>query len=253
MLAARRDRLIHESPCAGVRLPRADRASSSLTVLTAAQVAALADEVPHRYRALVLVSAGLGLRQGEACGLTVDRIDFLRRRVTHRPAGRHAAEGESTATSVRSRRRARTACCRCRRSSPRCSPPTSPSSARAADRLLFTTSTGAMLSRQTWHGAFSAAAERLGIDASSHDLRHHAASLLIASGCSPRPSRPSSATRTPPRRSTRTHTCGRTTKTGSRPRSTRVPTRCARSVRADRSERVIRPRNPARARRAAGG
>jgi integrase len=43
-----------------------------------------------------------------------------------------------------------------------------------------------MLSRQTWHGAFSAAAKRLGIDASSHDLRHHAASRLIAAGCSPR-------------------------------------------------------------------
>ena len=43
-----------------------------------------------------------------------------------------------------------------------------------------------MLSRQTWHRAFSTAADRLGIDASSHDLRHHAASLLIAAGCSPR-------------------------------------------------------------------
>lgn len=47
MIAARRDRLIAESPCEGVRLPRADRAASSLTVLTAQQVAALADEVPR--------------------------------------------------------------------------------------------------------------------------------------------------------------------------------------------------------------
>ena len=45
-------------------------------------MAALADEVLRRYRALVLVSAGLGLRQGEACGLTVDRLDFRRRKVT---------------------------------------------------------------------------------------------------------------------------------------------------------------------------
>ena len=44
-----------------------------------------------------------------------------------------------------------------------------------------------MLSRQTWHTVVRRGrepAER--IDASSHDLRHHAASQLIAAGCSPR-------------------------------------------------------------------
>jgi len=51
-------------------------------VLTVEQVAALASAVPRRYRALVIVSAALGLRQGEACGVTVDRIDFLRRAIT---------------------------------------------------------------------------------------------------------------------------------------------------------------------------
>ena len=54
------------------------------------------------------------------------------------------------------------------------------------DRLIFTTATGRMIARPTWLATFSAAAARLGIDASSHDLRHHAASLLIASGCSPK-------------------------------------------------------------------
>ena len=82
MIAARRDPLIHESLCDGVKLPRADRAASLLTVLTTEQVLDLVDEVPRRHRALVLVSAGLGLRQGEACALTVDRINFLRRTVT---------------------------------------------------------------------------------------------------------------------------------------------------------------------------
>ena len=37
--------------------------------------------MPDRYRALVLFAAGTGLRQGECFGLTVDRIDFLRRQV----------------------------------------------------------------------------------------------------------------------------------------------------------------------------
>jgi integrase len=185
MRAARRDRLIHESPCDGVRLPRADRAASALTVLGADQVAALADAVLRRYRALVVVSAGLGLRQGEACGLTVDRVDFLRRRVRIDRQVVTPTKGSVCYFG----------------------PPKTPSSNRVIplpsivadvlaahiaefgegpERLIFTTSTGVMIARQTWLAAFSAAAKRAGIDASSHDLRHHAASLLIASGCSPR-------------------------------------------------------------------
>ena len=45
-------------------------------------VEALTDAMPDRYRALVTLAAGTGLRQGEAFGLTVDRIDFLRRQLT---------------------------------------------------------------------------------------------------------------------------------------------------------------------------
>ena len=43
---------------------------------------ALAEAVPERYGALVVLAAGTGLRQGEAFGLTLDRVDFLRRTVT---------------------------------------------------------------------------------------------------------------------------------------------------------------------------
>ena len=38
--------------------------------------------MPDRYRALITLAAGAGLRQGEAFGLTVDRVDFLRRQLT---------------------------------------------------------------------------------------------------------------------------------------------------------------------------
>ena len=38
--------------------------------------------MPERYRALVTLVAGTGLRQGEIFGLTIDRIDFLRRQLT---------------------------------------------------------------------------------------------------------------------------------------------------------------------------
>jgi integrase len=187
MRAAQRDRLVHESPCTGVRLPRADRASSSLTLLTSEQVAALSNEVPRRYRALVVVSAGLGLRQGEACALTVDRVDFLRRKVTIDRQVVTPTNGSvcyfgpvKTPSSNRvvplPHSVAEVLAVHIAEHTPKGGP----------GRLLFTTRGGAMLARQTWHGAFNAAAQRLGFEASSHDLRHHGASLLIAAGCSPR-------------------------------------------------------------------
>jgi integrase len=44
-------------------------------LLAPAQVLALADAMPRRYALLVLLGAGAGLRQGEAFGLALDRID----------------------------------------------------------------------------------------------------------------------------------------------------------------------------------
>ena len=159
-------------------------------MISSEQVEQLAEEVPRRYRALVLVSAALGLRQGEACALTVDRVDFLRRRVTiNRQVVTPTVGSDCTFGPVRTPASNRTIPL----------PETvaamlaehlaefTPDDATADHgRLLFTTKDDRMISRQTWHGAFSSAAARLGIDASSHDLRHHAASRLIAAGCSPR-------------------------------------------------------------------
>jgi integrase len=81
MRSAVADELVRKSPCTGITLPKKGAGKSVLVPLSVAQVVELADAVPTRYRALILVSAGLGLRQGEACGLTVDRIDLLRRKV----------------------------------------------------------------------------------------------------------------------------------------------------------------------------
>ena len=77
MRAAVRDQLQHVSPCDGVKLPR--RTKELIEPLTVEQVHALGAAAPARYRALVTLAAGTGLRQGECFGLTVDRVDFLRR------------------------------------------------------------------------------------------------------------------------------------------------------------------------------
>jgi integrase len=47
-----------------------------------AEVAALADAIPPRFRALVLVAAYTGLRWGELAGLRVKRVDLLHRQIT---------------------------------------------------------------------------------------------------------------------------------------------------------------------------
>lgn len=182
MLAARRDRLVHESPCDAVRLPRSDRSRSALVPLTSAQVHAIAETVPSHYRALVLVSAGLGLRQGEACGLTVDRVDFLRRTVRidrqmiTPPKGPVMFGPTKTASSNRVLTLPDRVGEHLAEHLARFEP--------GGDGLIFTSSTGASLRRSTWSAAFRSTVRTLGIDASTHDLRHHCASLLISAGCS---------------------------------------------------------------------
>ncbi len=182
MRAARRDRLIHDSPCDGIRLPRNDRVRSALVPLSTEQVQAIAATVPERYSALVVASAGLALRQGEACGLTVDRIDFLRRTVRvdrqllSPPRGPVHFGPTKTASSNRV-----------------VALPATVGEALSAhlarhgdgrDGLIFTSSTGSPLRRSTWAAAFGRACRDLGVDASPHDLRHYGASLLISAGCS---------------------------------------------------------------------
>ncbi len=78
--AAVRDRRIVASPCEGTKLPKVHRQRVEPMTLEAVQ--ALTEAIPERYRALVTLAAGTGLRQGEVFGLTVDRIDFLRRQLT---------------------------------------------------------------------------------------------------------------------------------------------------------------------------
>ena len=77
--AAVDDRILAASPCHRVRLPRDDR--PEVVVPAVEQIMDLAGAVPSRYRALVVLLAGSGLRIGEALGLNVSDVDFLRRTV----------------------------------------------------------------------------------------------------------------------------------------------------------------------------
>lgn len=77
--AAAADRLIPSSPCVGIRLPKIPR--RQVAPLSTDAVQAITDAVPGRYRALVTLAAGTGLRQGECFGVEVRHIDFLRRQL----------------------------------------------------------------------------------------------------------------------------------------------------------------------------
>lgn len=73
------DRLVAVSPVVRIAVPRTERAR--VVPLTVAQVRELADAVPVRHRAMVLVQAALGLRLGELLALEAGSVNFLGRSV----------------------------------------------------------------------------------------------------------------------------------------------------------------------------
>jgi integrase len=71
--------VIPANPCTRIKLPKAGK--RVIEPLSAAMIVALHDAVTPRYRVAVALGAGLGLREGEAFGLILPRVDFLRRKV----------------------------------------------------------------------------------------------------------------------------------------------------------------------------
>lgn len=79
--AAVDDGLIPSNPCKAksVRPPKVDR--DKVEPWPVAQVESVIEQLPERYRALAVVGAGCGLRQGEIFGLRVQDVEYLRRRI----------------------------------------------------------------------------------------------------------------------------------------------------------------------------
>ncbi len=176
--AAVEDHVVAASPCTRrIALPKQQR--RRVVPLTVAQVAALADAVPDHCRAMVLTQAGLGLRVGELLALHVEDVDFLRREVRIErqlaPAGRAFTDPKTPSS---------------RRTIPL---PTMVAEALAGhvrvfppvDGLLFSSRLGNPYRHDTYGSrVFVPAAKRAGLPAgtTTHDLRHHYASVLIAAG-----------------------------------------------------------------------
>jgi integrase len=182
--AAVLDRLVASSPVTKIALPRVE--DERVHPLTVPQVRALAEAMPERCRAMVYAQAGLGLRIGELLALRVQDIDFLRRtvRVEHQlQRGTHARVEPKTPRS--------------RRTIPLPKVVAEKLAAHVAarpplsDGSLFYSDAGrpydhAYYGSRIFAGIASklAAAEGSTFPAgtTTHDLRHHYASILLAGG-----------------------------------------------------------------------
>ena len=87
MRGAVRDGYLRKTPCADIRLPEVTK--THVQLLSPREVLALAAAMPARYALLVLLGAGAGLRQGEAFGLALDRVDQGHEMIAVDSTGRH--------------------------------------------------------------------------------------------------------------------------------------------------------------------
>lgn len=78
--AAVADGLLASNPARGASRPRVE--SQPIVPFTFTEVDALRAGAPDWFRVALDLGLGAGLRQSEATGLTVDRVDFLRRQLT---------------------------------------------------------------------------------------------------------------------------------------------------------------------------
>jgi integrase len=77
--AAVKDRVIGSDPTDGVRLPRGRRADVAMSIPTPEEVGQLMAVADERFQPFIALCAFAGLRLGEAAGVQVSDIDFLRK------------------------------------------------------------------------------------------------------------------------------------------------------------------------------
>ncbi|MEV1018145.1 tyrosine-type recombinase/integrase [Micromonospora sp. NPDC049801] len=197
--AAAQDRKIGVSPCSGdIKLPavKAERH----VIPTPEQVHGLAMALPEHLRALAYVAAGCGHRQGEAWGIELEHVDFLRREIQVVQqlcacAGRepHLA-APKTDTSVRTVEMGQVVAEALARHIELFPPeeveildetdPRKPVARKA--KLLFVSARGKPMRRSGWSYPWAKAVKASGLPEGFgyHGLRHYFATLLIHAGAS---------------------------------------------------------------------
>jgi integrase len=175
------DRIINVTPCRSISRTVVEQ--PKVEPLPVETVWRLIDAVPDRYRALIILGAGTGVRISEALGLTNDRVDWIRKSVKIDRQLLRVGGGAPVFGPVKDKN-----------NRPRTIPlpdfVVEELSAHVskynlgAEGLIFSGPNGGPLPRSTFSDMWRAAAEPLGIAKGDgfHLLRHFYASLLIESG-----------------------------------------------------------------------
>lgn len=177
------DGLIAVNPARKVKLPRTEGAP--VEPIAQAELDSLLAVAPAWFRVTLVLGGGLGLRLGEAAGLTVDRVDFLRKTVRidrqwQQPSGARPGAFAPPKTEASSR--------------------TIPASAEVIAQLaahlaehpagglerFIVHRDGKPVAAPQWEYAMRTARTKAKVrdEVTFHDLRHFYASALISAGCS---------------------------------------------------------------------
>jgi integrase len=194
--AAVDDEILTSNPCrkASVKAPKV--IPSRVVPWTASMVTDIRAALPARWQVLCDLGAGLGVRQGEAFGLAVDDIDFLRRVVRVRCQVRVDGGTLVLAPTKGGRERdvpladwvAQALAAHLQQFPARevVLPWRISGGPQRRARLILTTSLGNAIHRGTFNDSWRAALRAAGITPSSgtgtHALRHRFASVLLAGG-----------------------------------------------------------------------
>lgn len=181
--AAVLDKAIATNPAARVKGPRTRRAEATMKLLTVDQVAAALAAAEPWFRPFVAVCVFAGLRLGEAAGLQLGDVDFLRRtiRVERQVQGQTVATTAVVPPKAGSERTIYVP----EALTTTLSIHVATRKLVAADEHLFRTPNGQLLNRLTAGAAWRKVREaaKLGDELTLHSLRHTFASNLIAQGC----------------------------------------------------------------------
>jgi integrase len=172
--AAVLDRVIAVSPAEALKIVRREP-DDEVVPFEQAEIDALRSGLPERYRLIVDLGIGAGLRIGEVLGLRIADINFLRREVNVEvqwpadPLKTKASYRTIPVPDVLLERASAHIAAHC----------------RAGADPLFATSTGAQLSPAYWSQFWTAsvAAAKMAKGTRFHRMRHTYASALIHGGC----------------------------------------------------------------------
>lgn len=180
-LAAVKARVIRQDPTAGITPPRVARSEGRIKIPTPEQVGAALQEAPDDFHGFVAVCAFAGLRLGEAAGLQLRDVDFLRRTLSIQRQIQGQVNSKTVEVSPKYES-ARTVflpddLVRVLAAHLEKCPP------MGEERWLFSL-TGYVYNRNSAGNQWRRLRAKVGMDAFTlHDLRHFFASGLIADGC----------------------------------------------------------------------